>query len=167
LPDRVLSLDLKAIAGTAETIDGLLGADFFAGRCVQIDFGARVLRVLAKEERGSLSGERLPMARRNNCFCVQVSLEGEGTQWMRLDTGCDSAIEWVAMKPNASAGSASPGRASGSSVRLGKLSVPGVSVGRHAKPFFAGEGGLVGNGFLGRFCVTVDATQGLIILGRS
>lgn len=160
LPSSVLAVDLQGVAGHSTRIDGLLGVDFFEGRAVQIDFPRRMLRVLDAAERGPLQGERVPLSWRNGCLSAKVSVDGEEAHWMRVDTGCDSAMEWV----NKSAAAQNSGRRQRSHVRMGAVSVPEVSVGTHARPFFSGESGLIGNGLLAKFCVTIDASRKQMVL---
>ena len=48
LPDKYLALDLSKLSGAcSNSIDGLIGADFFCDRVVQIDYTAQKLRLLA------------------------------------------------------------------------------------------------------------------------
>ena len=92
---------------------------------------------------------------------------------MRVDTGCTSALQWVA--------DAAPAKRLnlGVSIGLAELSIPvapscvrlgtkefvSVPTGWHSKPIFAGESGLLGNGLLSRFeRVTIDAKAGKLIL---
>jgi hypothetical protein len=51
-------------------------------------------------------------------------------------------------------------------VRLGTVEVPKVKTGLHSQPMFLGESGLLGNGLLSRFTVTIDVTQGSCILSH-
>ena len=160
LPASVLSVDLRGLLGHQGQIDGLLGMDFFADRAVQIDFPNRILRVLAAGERANAPGEPIPLARRNGCLAARVSVNGGDADWMRVDTGCDSAMEWV----NRAAAQKTSGRRLRARVKMGGVAVPEVSVGTHAKPFFAGESGLIGNGLLARFCVTIDTSRKQMVL---
>ena len=160
LPSSVIAVNLQGVAGLAGRVDGLLGMDFFEGRAVQIDFPRRVLRVLAAGESASVAGDSVPLTRRNGCLVARVSVNGEDASWMRVDTGCESAMEWV----NKSAAGQTPGRRMRAHVKLGAVSVPEVSVGAHERPFFSGEGGLIGNGLLAKFCVTIDASRKQMVL---
>jgi predicted aspartyl protease len=167
-PGKLLALDLSAVSQEARRrIDGLLGADFFRGRIVQIDYARRVVRFPSRAETGAGSGERLPLAVRGDALCTRASVNGEAEQWVRVDTGCDTGVRWVA-NTAASAGrkngEASVGVTAGGAqgriaeVRLGELRLGPVSGRVQRERIFAGEGGLLGNGVLGRFVVTVDVT---------
>lgn len=174
LPKSLLALDLRMVSRTCDRpIDGLLGADFFRERVIQIDFAARRLRIL---DRAPMSGclTTLPMKQRNGTFCVPVGVDENPSRWTRVDTGCDSALEWVV------SGAANQ-RHSGTSigltnlrsrsfitkVRLGTYTVAEVKTGLHAQQMFPGEAGLLGNALLARFCVTIDAPGGrLVLAGR-
>ena len=174
VPDQVLALDLSSIsAGCGARVDGLLGADFFRKRVVQIDFAAQKIRLLSRDEFPASGGQVLPLARRNDAFCLRVGVGGQAPQWMRLDTGYSGALEWVV-------GSAKARRISGTSVAaaaasrgqietevfLGTERVSPVKTGVHPKAIFPGEAGLVGNGLLSRFQVTVDVSGSRLLLRR-
>src|SRR5260370_36460093 len=50
LPNRLLALDLgKLSRSCACRVDGLIGADFFRGRSVQIDFRASKVRLIGSD----------------------------------------------------------------------------------------------------------------------
>jgi hypothetical protein len=49
-------------------------------------------------------------------------------------------------------------------VRIGDEHFAGVKTGIHQKSIFSGEDGLVGNGLLSQFRVTIDATKGSRLL---
>jgi hypothetical protein len=94
LPRSVLAINLQKISQSChQSIDGILGLDFFRGRIVQIDFAAGRVRLL--QQRGlNLAGcEILPIKRCNDAFCVPVRVAETRAQWMRLDTGCDSCLD--------------------------------------------------------------------------
>lgn len=174
VPREVLALDLSAVsAGYGARIDGLLGADFFRERIVQIDFAAQELRLLNRSELPASGAQVLPLVRRNDTFCVRVSVDHNEPQWMRLDTGCSSALEWVVTDSNSR-------RAAGTSVAteagfsehihtdvlLGSERISSVKTGVHQQPIFSGEAGLLGNGLLSQFRVTVDADKSRMLLSR-
>ena len=160
LPNSTLAMDLQGVAGSTTPIDGILGIDFFEGRAVQIDFDRRTLRVLSPSERGAVQGEKLALSRRNGCYCARASIDGTEGQWLRVDTGCDSSLEWVsdAGKPW--------GKRFEGAVKLGGVTVADVPVKTHGKPFFTGERGLIGNGLLAKFCITLDMTRKQLVLAR-
>jgi hypothetical protein len=155
LPSSALALNLRSLADL--DADGILGIDFLEGRAVQFDFARRQLRVLSDDERSGLEGETLKLVRRNDCYAVRVGVAGRDAQWLRVDTGCDSAVEWV-----------EPGRAGNTraTVQLGGISLPEVSVGQHATPFFRGERGLLGMGVLGKFRTTIDLREKRLVLQK-
>ncbi|MEA3208647.1 MAG: hypothetical protein QOE70_1704 [Chthoniobacter sp.] len=172
IPRSMLAIDLSAISGAAGCrVDGLLGADFFRGRIVQIDYAAERLRLLAAHEVATAGAESLPMASRNGVWCVCVGVGGRKADWMRVDTGCSSALEWVAGRAAASKGdSTSIGVAGGGAnsvhddVHLGSIQIRGVKIGVHRQQIFPGEGGLLGNGLLSRFTVTMDVAKNRLVL---
>ena len=88
-----LAIDLRNAAQLcSEPIDGLIGADFLAGRVTQIDYARRCLRLL---DRAPVEGERLPLREWNGVFCLPVRVNGSRPRWTRLDTGCNDALHWV------------------------------------------------------------------------
>ena len=171
MPRSVLAIDLSPISRSChQPIDGLIGADFFRGRIVQLDYGRGALRILTAYEPGEGSSI-VPMKMRNGVYSVPVEVAGKPLRWMRLDTGCDTAVEWVVDGGNlVGRPSASVGFRSGRSqvliadVRLGGEVLRNVKTGVHAREFFAGEGGLLGNAVLSQFLVTVDGRQGRLVL---
>ena len=174
LPREVLALDLSSVsAGCGARIDGLLGADFFRERIVQIDFAAQKIRLLNRHELPASGAQVLPLVTRNDAFCVRVGVDQNAAQWMRLDTGCSSALEWVVTdaKSRRAAGT-SVAAAAGSraqihtDVLLGSERISAVKTGIHTGQMFAGETGLIGNGLLSQFLVTVDAGKSRLLLDR-
>jgi len=171
LPESVLALDLRAVSATCHRpIDGLLGTDFFRGRIVQIDFAASKIRLLdgVQPNAGCVV---LPIKMRNNAICVPVTIAGNSAQWMRLDTGCDSALEWtvgqakVSRNHDTSVGLTSvPVRTIYTNVQLGTRSLNGVKTGVHDQQIFPDEAGLLGNAMLSGFRVTVDTPGHRLIL---
>jgi hypothetical protein len=173
LPQRYLAVDLAQLDGACNGgVDGLLGADFLRGKIVQIDFVACKLRLLPKgtpfEE-----GVVLNLRKSRGALLASVSVNGSRLQWVRVDTGCTSALHWVADAPPAR------GASTAVSVGLGELSIPvgsasvrlgdhlleSIPTGWHSKAIFPGEGGLLGNGLLSRFeRVTFDAPAGKLVL---
>ena len=174
VPSEILALDLRAVSvACGARIDGLLGADFFRDRVLQIDFAAQKIRLLSRDEFRASAGQLFPLVRRNDALCVRVGVDGNVPQWMRLDTGCSSALEWVTPGARAS-------RAAGTSIAakpasrghvetevlLGSERISRVKTGIHSQPIFAGEDGLIGNGLLSKFQVTVDASSSRLLLQR-
>ncbi len=138
-------------------IDGMLGQDFFRDRVVEIDY-ARRLMVFHPKSPFRKGG--IPLRYLGDALCVPVALAGGEPEWVRLDTGCATALEWTA-KPPPGVPMVKAKRASfrigETTVHLGGKTVGPVPVGFHDAPFFEGEAGLLGNGILSRFRVTIDA----------
>ena len=92
---------------------------------------------------------------------------------MRLDTGCSSALEWVVTEAKLRrATGTSVAAAAGSRAHiqtdalLGSERLFSVKTGVHQQPIFSGEAGLLGNGPLSQFRVTVDAGKSRLLLDR-
>ncbi len=175
LPGSIIALDLSPVSAACHRrIDGLLGADFFRGRIVQIDYAAGKIRFLSEGEIDAGGHEAIPLSTRDGVLCVRVSVAGSKPAWTRVDTGCDSALEWVfAPAPAAKPIVASIGLAAGRSpfisadVQLGAERFTGVKVGVHRRPIFAGEAGLLGNGLLSRFAsVTFDPAGKRLLVAK-
>jgi predicted aspartyl protease len=171
-PRSLLALDLSGVsAGVSQRIDGLLGADFFRGRIVQIDFAVRKIRLLTRGELKETGCELLPISSRNGAMCVRVGVAGQPCEWMRVDTGCSGALRWVVTgaKANKFAGTslgiaARSAREVETDVQLGQSRFSGVKTGIHTRQIFAGEAGLLGNGLLSKFTVTFDGPKKQLIL---
>ncbi len=152
-------------------IDGLLGADFFHGRVVQIDYRSRHLMVSPSSSRSSGS-QVLPISRHYGAFCVPVTVDGCTLSKVRVDTGCVSALHWS--HPGAGASSVRSGSSIGFSgnarrddrneVTLGGLVLERVKTAYHAQRIFPGEDGLLGNGLLEQFRVTIDLRRNQLVL---
>jgi hypothetical protein len=157
----------------SEPVDGLIGVDFFANRIVQIDFAARVIRFPAKAD--PAGGQTLPIRYRSGTMCVPVSVNGSHPRWTRFDTGCNDALHWVI--PRSRDAAPAQGLSIGfltdtrdqalTSVRLGNQSLECVETTLHGHELFRGEAGLLGNGVLSRFTVTVDAGKRRIVLEQA
>ena len=176
LPGEYLALDLSKLSGAcSRSVDGLLGADFFRDRVVEIDYAAQKLRVLAARP-ADTGTNSVPLETRPCGFRVAVNVNGGRSQWVRVDTGCATAFQWVTSKERADRCT------SKLAVGLAELSIPqtmvGISIGNHhldtvptglhRKAIFPGESGLLGNGVLAQFgVVTIDAKSGHLVLGRA
>lgn len=171
LPATPLAIDLSPVsAGCSHKIDGLLGADFFRGHIVLVDFAASRVRLLSSAQ--STAGEVLPISLRSGAICISASVGDRSPAWMRVDTGCNSAVEFAP----ASGGLAgvrgesiavAPKLVSNvrDTVQLGSVRMEEIKVGMHAKPIFPGESGLLGAGLLSRFkSVTFDMVSRRLIL---
>lgn len=176
LPSQFLALDLTDLSGECEFhIDGLIGLDFFTDRIVQIDFESGRLRILssAEPEAGSTI---IPMQTRPCGMRIPLTVNGRQNQWMRLDTGCVSPLQWVApeIRPDECLGSRiavglTPFALAEAEtcVELGAEKFQNVKTGVHSKPIFPGEAGLVGLGMLKNFkAVTIDSPGHRLILKR-
>jgi hypothetical protein len=172
LPSPRLALDLSALSrACGRRVDGLIGADFFQARIVQVDFGAQKLRLLTPAELPR-TAVALPLALRGDAWCVRASINSGKDGWARVDTGCDTAVEWVttARSTQSTAGT-SIAAAAGSSeavpatLQLGPLRMAEMPTGFRTTPIFAGESGLLGNRLLERFTVTFDVAKKRLFLG--
>jgi hypothetical protein len=173
LPKDYLAVDLSELSGSCQCpVDGLLGADFFRDRVVQIDFAARKIR-LPSASIPAAGAETLPLRIRHGAFRIPIRINGGARQWVRLDTGCASALHWVTDRVELQ------GQPAELAIALTRLSVPvirasvqlgqdtfdSVPTGLHARPIFPGEAGLLGNGLLSRFAsVVIDAKAGQLTL---
>lgn len=177
LPTDYLAVDLSPLSGECKTrIDGLIGMDFFKGRVVQIDFKASLIRVSADRVSSSKS-ESIPIEFRSCGIRVPIIVNGIPNQWVRLDTGCVSGLQWVAPElqleacqgKKAAVGlSAISITQTKSDVKIGNMSMNRVPTGVHSKSIFAGEAGLLGNGLLRKFDrVTVDLKRNRLYLEQS
>jgi Aspartyl protease len=165
LPKSVLAIDLGTVSECCQQhIDGILGVDFFRDRIVQIDFKAGKICLLKNCEMAAANCDTLPIRVCNGAFCVPVRIAGNPVQWMRLDTGCDSALEWVVTRTEKRRISGPSIGFSAASVhyinisaQLGKHSFDDIAAAIHTKQIFPGEDGLLGNGLLSKFCcLTID-----------
>ena len=168
-----LAVDLAELSRACDCgVDGLLGADFFRGRVVQIDFVANRIRLLPSSAvTGEFSVVKLKVNR--GAMLASVGVDEGKPQWMRVDTGCTSALQWVVSgsKPAAIKGGVCVGLtelnipASTTTVKLGSMTFDSVLTGLHPQPIFCGESGLLGNGLLARFeRVTFDTKAGRLVL---
>ena len=173
LPEDYLAVNLDKLAKACNRpVDGLLGTDFFRGRIVQVDFAAQKIRILQSYEPSS-SAEVLPLELRRCGMRVPLRVNGGHAQWVRLDTGCASALHWVTSKVQSEPCTAQMAVAltelrvstTQTKVVIGATEFVGVPTGLHKKELFAGEAGLLGNGLLSRFtAVTIDAQSGRLVL---
>lgn len=173
LPVKYLSLDLSRLAHScARPLDGLLGADFIQGKIVEIDFTSHLIRFREKISPAKPDIE-LPLQVSGKGFCVPLRVNHGPAQWLRLDTGCATALQWVTS--GAVAGTASIQPAIGlarlaipqaeTTVSLGGKEFDQVPTGLHRRAIFAGESGLLGNGLLNHFkTVTIDTQTKRLVL---
>jgi hypothetical protein len=175
LPTNYVAMDLSVLSAACQHgVDGLLGADFFAGRVVQIDFAKHKIRLLEDYQPGS-AAEVLPLQVESSRLRVPIEVEGFGKAWARLDTGCASALHW-AVSPTDFAGKYSSQelgvgissqliRHHTKTVHLGQTTLKEVSTGLQTEQLLAGEAGLLGSGLLSQFSlVTIDEPAGQLVL---
>ncbi len=99
LPERYLAVDLTALSGACRCrVDGLLGADFFRGRVMELDFAAGKLRIHANGW-APAGQEAVGLRSRRGALEVVAKVNGGKREWFRLDTGCASALQWVSKAP--------------------------------------------------------------------
>lgn len=173
LPKECLAVDLAELSRACDCgVDGLLGADFFKDRVVQIDFGAKVVRLLSSSVvTGATNVVKLKVSR--GALLASVGVDENKPQWLRVDTGCTSALQWVTSgrKTAAHRSGVSVGltelniAATTTTVKLGTAIFDSVPTGLHERAIFSGESGLLGNGLLMRFeRVTFDSKAGRLVL---
>jgi hypothetical protein len=174
LPEKWLVADLGRLGRAVKRpIHGLVGADFFLGRVVEIDFAAQTFRLLS-EARPDSDAQVLQLRTRRGVMSVPVAVEGSQPSWVRLDTGCASALQWVAGEamPSIRRGEVSVGLqaltipVAPASVQIGKIQLTSVPVGWHERTIFHGESGLLGNGLLSQFKLTIDPKAGRVFLNK-
>jgi hypothetical protein len=173
LPGKILSLDLKNVSQQCQQrIDGLLGADFLAGRKVQLDFAARILRLDDQCEPLRANAVRLPVVQRNDAWCVAASVNQAQPGWFRIDTGFDGHLSWhpastgTAKTKTASTIALDVGSASTAttSLQMGGLTLPSVTTAVLRRQLFARESGLLGLGVLSQYRVTFEADRHVFFL---
>jgi hypothetical protein len=139
---------------------------------VRIDFAAHLIQVLD----AACPPPTSEIVRLESGDCglrIPIQVNDGPAQWMRLDTGCATALEWVTSSiaadrcPNqiavALTGLSRP--MVQTSLRMGKTDFVSVPTGLHRHEMFAGEAGLIGNGVLSQFAtVMIDVPGGRLIL---
>lgn len=173
LPSSFLALDLSKLSRACERpVDGLIGADFFRDRIVQIDFAAQMVRLLNAGDVPEQT-DFLPLEVRPCGMRVKASVNGGKPQWLRVDTGCATPLQWVTstVRPEKCSGKVAIALTklnilqSRTTVDLGSHTFRDVPTGIHRTAIFPGEAGLLGNGLLSNFSrVTIDAKTGRLIL---
>ena len=172
LSQKFLAVDLQKLsAACGQHVDGLLGSDFFRGRVVQIDYAAERIRLLASSPASAI-GQVLPLRVLPNALCVPIHVNGNESQWLRLDTGCAAALHWVCADhpPTPLTCQLSIGLTEISTpvvqttVELGTERCKDVPTRLHQREIFPGESGLLGNGLLSRYRITIDAPRGRAVL---
>jgi Aspartyl protease len=167
---RFVAVDLRKLSRACDRpVDGLLGADFFRGRVTQFDYAGQVLRLLPS---GSVvdASVVLPLRQDHGAFCVPIRVNGGSAKWVRLDTGCAKPLHWVTkdIRRETSPTQVCIGLTdtevpfSSATVQIGKNCIHCVEVGLHKHEIFVGEAGLLGNGLLSRYVVTIDTRVGRV-----
>jgi hypothetical protein len=175
LPKDFLAVNLSDLSKACKCgVDGLLGADFFKGRIVQIDFQKQKIRLLKSANPGAHE-ESIPLQVRSSGMLVKIQVNNGKAQKVRLDTGCASPLQWVSSKAPSEpyARQIAVGMTEVSiplirtSVRIGESEFTSVPTGLQDHQIFAGEAGLVGTPLLSRFAVvTVDTLAKRLLLRR-
>ena len=175
LSSKYLAMDLSAVSAACHLkVDGLIGADFFAGRVVQIDFAKEKVRLL-EHSLPSSTAFTLPLQIEGSRLRVPVEVVGLGKAWTRLDTGCASDLHWAVSKEALDSQSSTEElgvgvssmliRQNNHSVRLGDFTLDNIATGLHTEKLLAGESGLLGAGLLAHFAiVTIDEPGGQVTL---
>ncbi len=168
----VLNLCELSAACTNGPIDGIIGADFFQKRLVEIDFETRSLGILNRPQTPP-QAESLPLKIGRSGMLVKIGVNGSRPEWVRLDTGCATALHWVSPLAQPSlvkkrivvALSTSEAYVDSAEVTLGSIRFANVPIEIHQNHIFPGEKGLLGNGLLSRFrTVTIDYENKRVLL---
>jgi predicted aspartyl protease len=177
LNGSMLAIDLSgASRSCSRRIDGLIGADWFRGRIVEIDFRRKCFCVLEQPQSpvANPASVTLPIKARNGAFCVPIAVNGGKPSWVRLDTGCNTALQFVVDRRTEIAWlrtsiglSQSSGRFASGEVQLGEKRLDGVKIGLHEREIFPGESGLLGTGILSKFKVTIDLKANRLFLAEN
>ena len=176
LPKEFLAVDLAELSEACDCcVDGLLGADFFRGRVVQIDFAGRKVRLLPSSYTSD-DATVVDLKVKRGALLASVGVNESAAQWMRVDTGCASALQWFTSERRLQGNRSEVSVAlteldipsTTAKVKLGSMTFDSVPIGLHSQPIFCGESGLLGTGLLARFeRVTFDAkARRLVLEGR-
>lgn len=148
-------------------IDGLIGADFFAGRMIRIDFKRSRLRVSPAGKPG-IEAIRLPLSHGRDGMFVGLRVGALSLPRVRLDTGCARALCW-SPPPGSRLRGSSNGKTLRTEVSFGPRFISNVDTDVYREPLFAGEDGLLGTELLSRFesiwidsinhCIFFDSVQ--------
>jgi hypothetical protein len=173
LPKDFLAVNLSDLSKACKCgVDGLLGADFFKGRVVQINFQEQKIHVL-KSANPTACEESLPLQVRSSGMLIRIQVNSGKSQKVRLDTGCASPLQWVSSKTPSEpyAKQIAVGMTEVSmplirtSVRIGDSVFTSVPTGVQDRQIFSGEDGLLGTPLLARFAVvTIDTLAKRLLL---
>jgi hypothetical protein len=140
-------------------IDGLLGADFFQGRTIRIDF-KRSRLLLSPETKPGPRAVRLPLLRRDGAMFVGMKAAGLALPRVRLDTGCRRSLCWSPPDGSSLRGFWRDGKTIKVDVHFGPLAMSEIPTDVYRVPIFAGEDGLLGTGLLSRFdSIWIDSVR--------
>ena len=111
----------------------------------------------------------IPLEARQCGMRVLVSVNDGKSQWVRLDTGCATALQWVTTAVPSAQCTRKPAVGLSqllipqtvTSINLGGQRVDGVATGLHQQAIFPGESGLLGNELLSRFGVITRSFNSL------
>lgn len=158
-----LVVDLTSESRTMGTrIDGLIGADFFHGRTIKIDFKQSRIHV-SPDGNPSPQSTRLSLSRHRGAMFVELTAADSTLQRVRLDTGCSRSLCWSPPEGTSPSGFWRSGKTMKVDVNFGSLVMSDVPTDVYRKPLFAGEDGLLGTGLLSRFdSVWIDAVNNRI-----
>jgi hypothetical protein len=146
-----LVVDLAGESRTLGTsIGGLLGADFFHGRSIKIDFKHSRLHISPDGKPGP-KATRLPLSRDHGAIFVGLTAADSRLPRVRLDTGCNRFLCWSPPAGSPLRGLWSSGKTLKVDVNFGPLVVSSVPTDVYRQPLFAGEDGLLGTALLSRF----------------
>jgi len=172
LPEKVLALDLSNISSHCrQRIDGLLGADFFHGHKVQLDFVDRQLRVDSSCKSLSAEAIQVPIEQRNDAWCAVARVNWNRPCWLRLDTGFDGELHWWpgTGKENPATADSTVALNVGSttdnlsSLEIGSLTFGGVNTTILPRQLFARESGLIGLQLLSQYRLTFAVDERRVI----
>jgi hypothetical protein len=158
-----LVVDLAGESRTLGTpIDGLLGADFFHGRAIKIDFKQSRLHISPKGQ-PSPRATRLPLSRSRGAMFVELTAADSRLQRVRLDTGCCRSLCWSPPGGSSLRCLWRDGKTMNIDVNFGPLVMIDIPSDVYRRPLFAGEDGLLGTALLSRFdSVWIDAVNNRI-----
>jgi len=154
IPKEVLAMDLRPVS------EGCGGAStdcwdwiFSGGTSSRINYENGRSASWSQASWETAPGEKLALAARNDAPLREGLRSMAKTEWMRVEYGMRSPLQWVIAGRKAKRlGVASIGVNSGANrctsteVRIGSAHFSKVVTGIHDRQFFAGEGGLLGNG---------------------
>jgi len=155
-----LVVDLRKESKTLGTrIDGLLGADLFAGRSIKIDFKKSRLH-LSPAGKPGLGSTRLPLEQSGGAMFVGLTAGNALLPRVRLDTGCSRSLCWSPPDGSLLRGYWRDGQSKTIEVNFGPRVMAEVATDLYRRPLFVGEDGLLGTALLSRFdSVWIDSIQ--------